>query len=221
MGYIKVTDIKKEFLNFIRSSNVLSTSTRGVTTYTDTFTASTSPELFTLTKSGIRNVRSIKVNTVQVYDNFDLIWNSTTGYITGVTISNINIGDTIDISYDYKSTSGSSIYGDYPRQDWTISSYPRIGIDVISFNSSNAGMGNVNVSDLDILIKVLDTSVSNCDSYIDILREAFIDSQTQFQTVSFVKVKSTDPVVPVSIRGKNKVFSKSMRLTMINNYEIN
>ena len=221
MGYISLLNIKRELLNIIRNSDVLSTTVRGVTTKTDSFTASGGAETFTLTETVCRNIRSVKVNSTAINFGYDYTINYTNNNPVSVTITSLTASDDVDIEYDYKSTAGSKIFPDYPRQDLTLSSYPRIGFDYSNYTKETAGFGNVNKSDIEFIIKILSTSTQKCDEYSDSLNEYIIDNQNSFYYLDHIKPIEITPIEPVSERGKNKVFQSSMRIIARNNYEIN
>jgi hypothetical protein len=221
MSYISLVNVKKEFLNFLRNADILSTTERGVTTTTDSFTASGGEEEFTLTNSIVRNVRSITVNGTAISFGKDYTLNYTNNNITSITIYTLSASDSIVVTYDYKATSGSSIYPDYPRQDLKLSSYPRVGFDIIDYDKETGAMGNVNISNIAILVKILSSGTLTNDEYLDNLNQAVIDNQTNFYYLSYIKPIRIEPNIPVSERANNKIFQVSMRIMARNNYEIN
>jgi len=224
MSYLSLINIKHELLNFIRNSNVLSTTERGVTTTSEDFTATGGAETFTLTITTARNVRAVTDNgtALKFGTDYNFTYSATTGYITQVIVSKVlTLGHKIAVSFDYKATQGSAIYPDYPRQDLDLSSYPRIGFDLFMYDKSTAGFGNVNRSDLTFLIKILSGSTKSNDTYMDTLNQAVIAAQNNFYYLSYIKPTNITQNVPVSERGKNKIYEVSMRIMARNNYEIN
>ncbi|NCD00111.1 MAG: hypothetical protein EOL95_10475 [Bacteroidia bacterium] len=221
MGYISLLNVKRELLNLLRNSDVFSTTTRSVTTYTDNFTATGGAETFTLTKTICRNIRSVKVNSTAINFGKDYTLNYTNNNIVSVSITTLSVSDSVAIEYDYKATSGSKIYPDYPRQDLTISQYPRMGFDYSDYTKDTAGFGNVNVSNIDFIIKILAVTTQDCDEYLDTLNQYIINNQNTLYYLDHIKPIEITPAEPVSIRANNKVFQVSMRVRARNNYEIN
>ena len=224
MGYISLVDVKHEMLNFIRNSDVLSTTERGVTTTSEDFTASGGAEDFTLTQTTTRNVRSVTDNTVSLTfgTDYTFTWDTTTGYITEIKVTKTLIaGHTIAVSHDYKVTSGSAIYPDYPRQDLTLASYPRIGFDILNYSKSTGGFGNVNTSELEFLLKILSSKTKSNDTYLDTLNQKVIAGQNSFYYLNHIKPTSITANIPVSMRGNNKIFEVSMRILSKYNFETN
>ena len=128
-------NIKKEIVNSLRNADLISTSVRGVTTFTQEFSGDGSTTDFVLTgtgigNGGIKNIRSVTVGGVlQTFgtdydfsDDFQTI-SFTTAPITGT--------DNIDIEHDF-SAIGDRIYPDFPKKTISVNDYPRIGFDILS-----------------------------------------------------------------------------------------
>ena len=140
MTTLNDTKIKEEILNLIRNSDILTTIIRGVTTVTDTFTATSLQTDFVLDNAGVKNIRSLKINDVvmDIYTDYDIninektsIESQTVSLTTGATLS-----DEIKIEYDYSAT-GDKIYPDFPDDNLTIKSFPRIYFDILSIENTN------------------------------------------------------------------------------------
>jgi hypothetical protein len=111
MGYIEQTKVLAEYLNFLRNSDILTTTVRGVTTTSDTkTTAATGAETFTLTHLGVKNIRSITYDGSTIYNVKDYTINLDSNQVT---LLSVVPGKTVVISYDYGT--GDRIYPDYPR----------------------------------------------------------------------------------------------------------
>jgi hypothetical protein len=133
----------------LRNSDIFTTTIRGVTTKTDNFTATAGQTQFTLTQTAVKNIRSLTVNSVPKYFINNYIINWTTGVVTLSVGANLN--DPVAIQYDYGS--GDKIYPDYPRSDLTLTSFPRIGMEIISSTTSPLGLGGTtHISDLVVQI---------------------------------------------------------------------
>lgn len=150
MTTINLQTIREELCLFLRNSDVLSVSVRGVTTITnESFTATAGQTVFTLAHALVRNVRSITVQAVNKYYLTDYTVNFTTGVVTlGV---GATVGNTVLVTYDYGTS--DKIYPDFPRDDLTFQSYPRVGIELTSISTEPIGLGGMNhLSDLLITI---------------------------------------------------------------------
>lgn len=140
MVIINENKIKEEILNLIRNSNIFSTTIRGVTTATNTFTATDGQTTFNLSSDGVKNIRSLKINGVlkTLYDDYDInILKKTKTESKVITlISGASVGDEVKIEYDY-SASGDKIYPDFPDDSLKIKSFPRIYFDILSTKPTN------------------------------------------------------------------------------------
>jgi hypothetical protein len=127
--------IREEILNLIRNSDIFSTTLRGVTTDTDTFTATAAQTNFTLLNEGVKNVRSLKINDVlqTLYVDYDInIYLNDKSESTLVTLTTgATLDDDVEVEYDY-SASGDKVYPDFPDEHLNIESFPRIYFDILS-----------------------------------------------------------------------------------------
>jgi len=218
MAYISQDNILNEYLNFIRTADLISVSDRGVTTTTDTFTsAATGAETFTLTHTNAKNIRSV------TYDGAAITFVTNYTYdldVYTVTLLAVTSGKAVVVSYDYGS--GDKVYPDYPKPDLTISSFPRIGFGVYGFKSEVAGFSNVLKSNWRFDVRVYATTSKQADQLIDSLRTANI--------AAYVSLKYANRIFPGSVidlgmfeqeKGKNKIYVKGLDVHCINEYEIN
>jgi len=221
---ISYLSIKREFLNFLRNSDVLSTATRGVTTKTDTSTAVGGAETFTLSVTNCKNVRWVKQNgTALVYGtDYTLgysISSTTYGNILTVVVSkSLTLGDAITIRLDYGT--GDKIYADYPRDDITISSFPRIAFDIYGLTSETAGFGNVNKTTFRFMIDIYDAKQTIAEGYMDSLRTAIIAAQNSFYTFAYIKPVNVRQVEQIEFTN-SKIYKIGIDTEQKNNYEIN
>jgi len=217
MSKISKVNITTEYLNFLRNSNILSVSDRGVTTTSETFTTTaTGAETFTLAKATLKNIRSV------VYDGTTLAYGSEYAINLDtykVTISTVVPAKTVVISYDYGT---DKIFSDYPRYDLTPASYPRIGFGVYGFGSETAGFGNVNRSDWRFDTRIYATSKSQADTLLDTLRGKIIDAQTTLYYCHYIKPTNVLDLGILELeKGKNKIFIIGLDVSCPLNYEIN
>ena len=139
MTTMNLENVREELCVFLRNSNVLSTSVRGVTTASQNVTATAGQTVITLSNLPVRNVRSLTVNAgpLKLFTDYSIVYN--TGVIT--LVAPLVLNDAVVISYDYGS--GDKIYPDLPRVDLTITSYPRIGLQAVSVATRELGLGGM------------------------------------------------------------------------------
>jgi len=218
MAYIEQTEIVKEYLNFLRNSDILTTTVRGVTTATQNFTtAQTGSETFTLTNAtNCKNIRSVTYDSTLLTYYTDYTINLDSGTVT---ILDVVPSKTVTIVYDYGS---DKIHSDYPRLDLTLASYPRIAFGVYGFNTTVAGFGNVLRSNWRFDIRVYSPTKKQTDELIDTIRQKNISA--------YVSLNCANRIFPGSLRdlgmydtekGRNKIYVKGIDIMIINQYEIN
>lgn len=181
--------IKQEQVNFLRNQDIFSISTRGVTTKTDTGTFS-SASTFTLSTSPTicKNVRSVTRGTLLTYGE-DYTVNFLTGVITFTTAQT----GSYTIIYDYGT---DKIYPDFPRDDLTISSFPRIAIDVLSAPIDAFGIGGGTfISNVALTIVVYDKNSDSLDSYIHTIKELYVTNSKSFYYLKFIKPTLIGPTI--------------------------
>jgi len=140
MSTLNPQNIRTELCHFLRNSDIISTTIRGVTTTSDNFVISAPTSQLTLTKSGVRNIRSVSIGgSAFWYYLFDYTVNWTTGVLTFTTPFT---GGTVNVNYDYGTS--DKIFPDMPRDDLTLNSYPRVSIEFTSMNSQPLGLGATN-----------------------------------------------------------------------------
>jgi len=222
MGYINILNIAKEFINFLRNADILSISQRGVSTQTDTFTATGGAEDFTLTKYKIKNVRSVTNDStlLEFGTDYTLTYDSVYN-ILEVSISKVlTVSTSVVIVYDYGNT--DKIFYDFERHDLTISSFPRIHFSINSFKSEIAGFGNANVSSWNFQINMYSTSQISSLQYMDTIRQYIITNQTLLYYNSYIKPTNIIDlgIVSEDISG-NKIYLYALEVESKLNYEIN
>jgi hypothetical protein len=217
MGYFNRNNIKNEFLNFLRNSDIFSTTIRGVTTDTDSGTTSeTGAETITLANTGVKNIRAVTYDGDSISLGTDYTIDIDNNQITFLSV----VPDkAYTVQYDYGS--GDKIYPDYPRTDLVISSYPRLGFDIYGQTTESGGFGNVNVTSFRFDVNLYATSRKSAEGYIDTLRSKIIDAQTDLYYISYMKPINVRTIEPIDIRGKNKVYMIGFDIESRNNYEIN
>ena len=209
--------ISREFLVFLRNSDILSTTVRGVTRVTNQFNGNGTNKNFTLTNTNIKNVKTVIVGTTTLDYGYDYEVNYNTGVVSLVVAPEIGT-DNVKITYDHGV--GDKIYPDFPRQDISISSYPRIGFDIISIDTVDIGFGNAMTSDVDIQVNLYSVSRNDLKSYGNILRTALINNRNSFFYLNHLIPIGNGLDLP-NIAEENKVFMRVVNIRSILNYEVN
>jgi hypothetical protein len=151
MSQISLTNIRKDLLNMLRNADVLTITVRGVTTKTDSFTATASQTQFTLTNTIVRNIRSLTVASVSKKYITEYTFNENTGVVTLAT--GASAGNAVVIQYDYSTAGNEKIYPDLAREDLTLDSYPRIGMQLTSMPTKPFSLGGTsNISEAIVTI---------------------------------------------------------------------
>ena len=214
MSYISISNIKQELVNFIRNSDIISVGDRGVTTYADTgtFYADSSHTLGN-TPTKVKNVRSVIVSGSTLVYGTDY----SIAFVTGViTFTSAQTG-AYTISYDAGST--DKIYPDFPRDDLSISSYPRIAVDVISMSSGALGLGNENVSSILFSVVVYADKQGTITDYLDTIRQKFIDNHKSFTYLTKIVPTAMGPMI--SAGPKQQILHQNLDLESPYVFEIN
>lgn len=144
MATISIQNIRDEIINGLRNANIFTIAVREVTTTTDTFIATAGQTQFTLTKTNMKNIRSVTVNAVSkaLITDYSISW-STSKIIL---VTGAGAGESVVIQYDYGT---DKIHPDFPREDLTISSFPRLGFEITSIRTEPLGLGGANhISDI-------------------------------------------------------------------------
>jgi hypothetical protein len=189
---INPNNIKQELVVFLRNQDVLTISQRGVSTTTHTETLSVAGSA-TITRTNVKNIRSITVDASPLSFGTDY----TVDYGDGtencvVTFVANQTGDLI-ISYDYGT---DKIWPDFPRDDLSISSYPRIAVDILNVPSDAFGIGGAKfISDINFTVVVYANNSENIDTYINSIRSAFIDNAKDFFYLDFIKPTLMGPTI--------------------------
>lgn len=217
MAYIEQDKLVIEFLNFLRNSDIFTTTQRSVTTTSESFTTTlTGAQTFTLSKTNTKNIRSV------TYDSTVLVYGKDYSINTDdykVTINSVVPTKNVVISFDYGT---DKIWPDYPRMDLTISSFPRIGFEVYGFKSELAGFGNVLRSNWRFDVRIYGTSAEETITILDTLRQKIISARNSMYYCSYIYPGNVlDLGYFDTEKGKNKIYVKGLDVLSENNYEIN
>lgn len=210
MTTINFQQIRDELCQFLRYSDVLSTTIRGITRTTSSYTVGVGGEAsHTFTgNTPVRDFKSLTVNSVAKYylRDYTMNWN------TGVLTWNTALIENDAVAYQIDWGSGDNIYPDLPRDDLYFSSFPRIGIEMVSVSTEPFGLGGMNhISD--ILLSIIVWVPVNKDSNVassfgglndlestnNLIREAIRSNAKSFYTFSWIYPKGKGPI----IKGQN------------------
>ena len=203
---MNIQNIKKEMVNFLRNQYIISTTIRGITTQTDTgtfagdstYTLDTNP---TITK----NVRSVTRGTLLAYGE-DYTVNFLTGVIT------FTVAQTGAYTIIYDTGNSDRLYPDFPRDDLTIGSYPRIAVDVINAPIVPFGIGGSQfISDVAFTIVVYDDNSDDLDSYIQTIKDLYVNNAKDFYYLKFVSPTLVGPTIN-SADKKDEIMQKNIDL---------
>jgi len=205
MTTMNVMNIRNELCQLLRRSDVLTTTVRGVTRTAGTYTVGAGGEA-THTFTGnipVRDFYSITVDGSAKYYLRDYTMNWNTGVLTWN--SALTNGQVVVYSIDWGSS--DKIFPDMPRDDLTLTSFPRVGIEMTSVTTSPFGIGGANFIS-DILITVIiwvpvnkDSAVANgfgglsdLQEVVRLVRASFITNAKSFYTFQFIHPAGTGPL---------------------------
>jgi len=201
---MNIKNIKQELTNFLRNQDILTITQRGVTTQSDTgtFTAADTHTLAT-NPTTTKNIRSVIVATTTLTYGEEYTVNFDTGVISFV----LSQTGAYTISYD---TGTDSIFPDYPRDDLTINSYPRIAIDLLNAPGDAFGIGGDRfISDVAFTIVVYGDNSDDLDGYVDSIKDAFITDAKNFFYLNFTKRTLIGPTINSQDRS-NEIMQKNV-----------
>lgn len=217
MSVLDMQKIEEELVVLLRNSNVLSTSVRGVTTITQTFNGNASDKTFSFSQSSVKNVRSVTVDTVLLTRYIDYTVNY---FNSSITFTNAPATGTnnISIEYDYGS---DKIFGEIPRMDLSLDSYPRIAVQLTSTRTEEGATdGSINYSDFLFTIYIYADNSNNIKTYSKNIRETMLVNKKNIYHLRYIT-----PVAESSIRNADgrhqKIDYKTIELLAPLNEEIN
>lgn len=220
-----VWKVRQEFLVFLRNSDILTTTQRGVTTKTDTLTATAGQTIFSTTLFTVRNIRSVTVDSISKKAYFDFTPAYNQGAVSTITFpTGLSVGQVVVIQYDYSAGTLEAVWPDYPQKITFPLDLPRIGFDFISSRTTPVGIGTVNwLTDNLVRVKVFDYGTyRNIEDYLTTLRSKLKTAQTAFYYFKIVVPEGMGPVIPhdaTSEKSKGVVYERSMDVVMRFNFE--
>lgn len=202
--------LKQEVVEYLRNSDVLSTSVRGVTTVTDSGNTVGTPSTLQLLNTGVKNVRSVTINAVLLtrFTDYTVDYDaaSNTCVIT-FTVPLVD-GESYSVDYDYGS---DKIFADMPRNDLTINSFPRVAVDIIGDSSQDIGLGaGSKLTTLSFSIYVYDFKTKNIDAKLTLIKNAMLSHQKSFYYQRYVNRINTSGLQLFTAYGETKIMFKSV-----------
>ncbi len=179
---------------------------RGVSTTTHSETLASAGSA-TIEKTDVKNIRSITMDASPLVLGTDYTTNYGDGTTNAVvTFTSNQTGDLI-ITYDYGS---DKIYPDFPRDDLTITSYPRIAVDILNAPSDAFGIGGDQfISDVAFTIVAYALKSDDLDEYIDTIKDLYVTNAKNFFYLPFVKRTLIGPTINSSER-HNEIMQKNI-----------
>ena len=220
MSIINQADVRDEIVYFLRNADILTTTERSVTTDTDTGTFA-SDSSHTIAVSNIKNIRSIVVGGSTLVYGQDYTYNVFAGTAgsrqTDITFTVAQTG-AYTITYDFGT---GAIFPDYPRNDLSISAYPRIAVDIVSETSEALGFGNQKIA---VLTSFLLSTVSYSDKTFkvremnDSIKTAMMNNQNGFFYFKITLPQDASRIT-VSDSLKDEIFQQTRQFISITNVE--
>lgn len=200
---LNIINIKQEQLNFLRNSDIFTVGQRGVTTQEDTGTwASSSTHTLATNPTTCKNIRSVTRGSLLAYGE-----DYTVNFLTGVITFTVEQTGSYTVSYD---TGSDKIYGDFPRDDLTINSYPRIAMDILNAPIEPFGIGGDSwIADVSFTVVVYDTKNRLLDSYIQTIKDLYQTNAKNFYYLGFTMPTLIGPTID-SPDKKNEIMSKNI-----------
>ena len=219
MSTIDYFQMKQELVVFLRNQDVMTITSRGVTTVTEEFNGTGSKTDFVLAQSNLKNVRSVTVGGVAKTFGTDYTVDYTT-YTVTFTTAPASGTNNVDIEYDYGT---DKIFPDFPKTTLSISNFPRISVDLISVDSVPGGFGNVLKNRITFTVVVYGVNKKDILDYLTSVRSAFISEWTSFYYLKHViRPIATGPMIMMSLeKGKDKVMQQNIDFEVLFNYESN
>ena len=196
MANLSRYDVLTELTQFLRNQDVLTVAVRGVTTTTETGTfASDSTHLIADTQ--IKNIRSITRGTLLALGTdytYDTDFDDSGTKKTKITFTSAQTG-AYTIIYD---TGPDKIFPDFPKDNLSISSYPRIAVDLINMGSEDLGFGNQQVAsstDIFFTVVVYANKTKTVNQTLDTIRDALLTAQRSFVNLSIITPTDSGPMI--------------------------
>lgn len=209
-----IFEIKKELVNFLRNSDIISVANRGVTTQTDTGTYSGNlSDTLDTNPTQLHNIRSIVVAGSTLKYGTDYTYVRSTGVITYTSAQT----GAYTISYDTGTT--DSIFPNFPQANLKLSAFPRIAVDIIGGNMNDIDLGATTTHHTyNITIVAYSTTVEELEDMISSILSNMLTNKKLFYYITYVKPDVLGPIINAPGKG-DKVVSRSIDFKTLFNYQ--
>lgn len=210
--------IKEEITVYLRNSDIYTITQRSVTTATATGTFASTSSLL-INRTNVKNIRSITVVTTELTFGTDYTvdyWYNDSGTRKcKITFVAAQTG-AYSIPYDYGS---DLIFEGRPRVDLTLSSFPRLAVEVLGDDTSDADIGgDTEESNISFAITVFDDDSDDIDSALKSVRTKMLEYKKSFYYLKYVHRLNTGPLLPF-VLSKGKVDQKAINYMSNFNFE--
>lgn len=208
---LDLQEIKKELVFSLRNADIFSTTERNVTTASTDSTLD-SDDYIIIDKENVKNIRSITIGetTLSYGDDYtvDINYSGTESKQCKISFTSSQTGE-CTVQYDYGT---DKIFPDYPRKDLSITSYPRMGLDIINILSKEGGIGGrSNLSEILMEVIVVAEKITDLDDYVKDTRSHLLDNKKDFYNINFITITETSPVMVLE-NGSNELFKRNITM---------
>ena len=207
-------EIKKELVNFLRNSDIISKANRGVTTRTDTGTyAGASTDTVDTNPTKLRNIRSIIVGGTTLKYGSEYTVNLNTGVITYIS------AQTGDYTLSYDTGAPDRIFPDFPQAKVNLASFPRIAVDIIGGDMEEVELGaRTTLHDYNISIICYARKTRELEAMISAVMSNMLLNKKLFHYLKFITPEMLGPIVNNMNKG-SKVIQRNIDFKSTFNYE--
>ena len=217
-SFLNFNAARQELTVFLRNSDIFTITERGVTTATATGTFAGETSLLIDVANG-KNIRSITVaaSPLALGTDYtvDLTFDDSGTTKIKISFVSAQTGD-YSIPYDFGT---DKIWPDFPRDDLSINSYPRVAVDIQDVGSDAFGIGGSDyISDIAISVVVYAQSTEKIDSLISTIREKIMTANSDFFYLRFIKPTGTGPLIQDPDK-RQEIMSRNVDFTSAFNVE--
>jgi len=221
MVVVNTFESKQEWLQFWRNSDILTIAVRGVTTASDTgtFSADTS---HLIDHTNTKNVRSVVVSAVTLdYGadyTIDFTFDDSGTFKAKISFTVAQTGD-FTITYDFGT---DKIFGDWPRDDLSIDSFPRLSAELRQDTRELAGYGGTNKTaeqvTLTFSLTIFSADLKQIDQLVNTAKTK-IKANITFNFFQHVIRSSVSPLLSPNDAQKQEIFNRTIEFESLLNIE--
>lgn len=203
--------VNEELSIFLRNQNILTRAQREVASFSQSFTMNGTDSSVTLTNTNVKNIRSVASNAVVMtnYQNYTVHYEDHYGGTVGtISLTNTPANNvTIAVNGDYGGT--DHVHPDFPRADLSMSSYPRVSVEVVDVRTTGGAIGGkAHDNDLMVSVSVFADKKQDIREYARSVRNAILTNNKSFQNFSYIKPMTGGPILKDPER-KEKIEQKT------------